>query len=60
VFISEYASDVDEFTPEQLTQAYEEMLSQMYQKYRKLLGKYNQQKGLFAEYAIINQLMYRA
>ena len=60
VFISEYASDVDEFSPEQITQAYEDMLSQMYQKYRKLLGKYNQQKGLFAEYAIINQLMYRA
>jgi hypothetical protein len=60
VFISEYASDVDDFTPEQISHAYEEMLSQMQNNYFKLLGKYNQQKGLFAEYTLIDQLMYRA
>ena len=60
VFLGEYGEEIDHFNPDDLDHDAGYMLINMQKKYRQLLGKYNQKKGLYAEYAIIEQLMYRA
>jgi hypothetical protein len=39
---------------------YREELEKLKKQYNSLLGKYNNQKGYFAEYVILDQLTYRA
>jgi hypothetical protein len=60
VFLGEFGEEIENFDPNDLAHDARYMLVNMQKKYRQLLGKYNQKQGLYAEYAIIEQLMYRA
>ncbi|MCP4402731.1 MAG: hypothetical protein GY801_36195 [bacterium] len=60
VFRGQYADDIRHFAPEEITQEYNTLYEQAKHEYRGLLGKHNQLKGLFAEFAIINQLRLHA
>ncbi|KPA17719.1 hypothetical protein MHK_002071 [Candidatus Magnetomorum sp. HK-1] len=60
VFIGEYGEDIENFDPDTVQNTYEQMFADMQKKYQSLLGRYNQKKGLYAEYALIEQLMYSA
>ena len=56
VFRGMYGDDIAAFTPETIPNEYQALYEQAQKEYQALLGKYNQTKGLFAEFAIINQL----
>ena len=60
VFRGEYADDIRNFDPKEITQEYKALYEQAKHEYQSLLGKHNQMKGLFAEFAIINQLRLHA
>lgn len=60
VFRGMYADDIQTFDPQEITQEYQRLYEQAQHEYQTLLGKYNQTKGLFAEFAIINQLRLHA
>jgi hypothetical protein len=56
VFRGEYASDIEAFDPRQITNEYKRLFEESQKNYHKLLGKYNQMKGVFAEFLILNKL----
>jgi hypothetical protein len=60
VFRGIYADDIEEFDEKEIIHDYQTLFEKSEQKYRKLLGLYNYSKGLFAEFAIINQLRLNA
>ncbi|GAK53200.1 hypothetical protein U14_04461 [Candidatus Moduliflexus flocculans] len=60
VFRGMYADDIQAFDPQEITNEYKALYAQAKQEYQALLGRYNQTKGLFAEFAIINHLRLRA
>ena len=60
VFRGQYADDIRHFDAREISQEYRALYEQARREYRSLLGKYNQLKGLFAEFAIINQLRLHA
>ncbi len=60
VFRGEYADDIAAFDPQAITHEYKALFEQSQHRYRQLLGKFNYTKGLYAEYAIIDQLRYHA
>ncbi len=60
VFRGEYADDIRNFDPKEITQEYKALYEQAKQDYWEVLGRHNQMKGLFAEFAIINQLRLHA
>ena len=60
VFRGQYADDIRRFDSREIHQEYRGLYEQAQREYRSLLGKYNQMKGLFAEFAIINQLRLHA
>ncbi len=60
VFRGEYADDIRHFDPKEITREYRALYEQAKHEYQVLLGKHNQMKGLFAEFAIINQLRLHA
>lgn len=60
VFRGQYSDDIRHFDPREIQQEYKALYEQSQREYRSLLGKYNQMKGLFAEFAIINQLRLHA
>ncbi len=60
VFRGEYADDIRNFDPKEITREYKALYEKAKQEYHSLLGKHNQMKGLFAEFAIINQLRLHA
>ncbi|MCP4395831.1 MAG: hypothetical protein GY801_00765 [bacterium] len=60
VFRGEYADDIRRFDPKEITQEYKALYEQAKHEYQRLLGKHNQMKGLFAEFATINQLRLHA
>ncbi|MEA1966995.1 MAG: hypothetical protein U9N77_02065 [Thermodesulfobacteriota bacterium] len=60
VFRGRYADDIEEFDPKEITNEYKALFAESQKQYRKLMGRYNRDKGLYAEYLIINQLRYNA
>ena len=56
VFRGIYADDIQAFDPQQITDEYNALYEKAKADYRKLLGQFNQTKGLLAEFVIINQL----
>jgi hypothetical protein len=56
VFRGMYGDDIAAFTPKTIPSEYQALYERVQKEYQALLGKYNQTKGLFAEFAIINQL----
>ncbi len=60
VFRGMYQKDIQTFDPQEITSAYRTLYQCAKADYKQLLGRYNQTKGLFAEFAIINQLRLHA
>jgi hypothetical protein len=60
VFRSKYEDDIKAFDPQDIIKEYKEMLTNWKQKYYEIRGKYSYSKGLFSEYAIIDNLRARA
>jgi len=60
VFRGVYADDINTFDSKAITNEYKALYEKAKEDYQSLLGKYNQTKGLFAEFAIINQLRLHA
>lgn len=60
VFRGIYADDIKEFDVKTITNEYKALYEQSKKDYNELLGLYNYTKGLFAEFAIINQLRLNA
>jgi hypothetical protein len=60
VFRGEYADDIRTFDPQEIGDEYKALYEQAQQKLHTITGKYSQIKGLFAEFAIINQLRLHA
>lgn len=60
MFRGRYADDIRAFDPKEITDEYKALYEQSQKELRKALGKYSQIKGLFAEFAIINQLRLHA
>jgi hypothetical protein len=56
VFRGEYASDIQEFDPKQITNEYKTLFEQTLQRYHELQGRYSQEKGAFAEFLILKKL----
>ena len=60
VFRGVYQKEIEGFDPKDVTREYKALLDESRLKYRKLLGKYNQSKGAWAEFLIIRALKHRA
>ncbi len=59
VFRGVYEEEIREFDVAEIAKEYKEDFGKLYKKYHRLLGKYNYQKGYFAEYLILDQLRLR-
>ena len=60
VFRGVYQKDIEVFDTQELTNEYKALYHKAKQKYQALLGRFNQTKGLLAEFVIINQLRLHA
>ena len=60
VFRGVYEKEIRDFDVKIIKKEYSEALVKMEKQYNHLLGKYNYQKGYYIEYAILDQLKYRA
>ncbi|MCP4147713.1 MAG: hypothetical protein GY757_08175 [bacterium] len=60
VFRGVYQKEIDGFDPREIAREYQGASDKLKQKYHRLQGKYNYQKGYFAEYVILDQLMHHA
>ncbi|MCX6583826.1 MAG: hypothetical protein NT166_26930, partial [Candidatus Aminicenantes bacterium] len=60
VFRGVYEEEIRAFDVKIIKEEYNEVLEKLKKDYYSLLGKYNCQKGYYAEYAILDQLKYRA
>ncbi|MDQ1351298.1 MAG: hypothetical protein QG657_1600, partial [Acidobacteriota bacterium] len=60
VFRGVYEKEIREFDVKVIRKEYLEAFEKLKKDYYSLLGKYNYQKGYYAEYAILDQLKYRA
>jgi hypothetical protein len=60
VFRGKYEKEIREFDVRVIKQEYNEELEKMKKQYERLLGKFNCQKGLFAEYSILDRLLLHA
>lgn len=60
VFRGMYGDDIVAFDANTIPNEYKALYEKAKEDYQSLLGKYNQTKGLFAEFAIINQLRLHA
>ncbi|MCP4150478.1 MAG: hypothetical protein GY757_22210 [bacterium] len=58
VFRGVYQEEIDNFQPEQIKDEYRKSFEDLQKQYRQLQGKFNYQKGYFAEYVILDQLLY--
>jgi hypothetical protein len=56
VFRGVYQKEIEHFDVGEIKKEYSEALEKLEKQYVSLLGKYNYQKGLFAEYLILEQL----
>ncbi|MCP4405329.1 MAG: hypothetical protein GY801_49515 [bacterium] len=60
VFRGVYQKDIEAFDPKEIRNEYKAMYLKAKHDYQRLLGRFNQTKGLLAEFAIINQLRLHA
>ncbi len=60
VFRGVYEKEIREFDVRVIRKEYSEELEKLEKQYDSLLGKFNYQKGYFAEYLILDQLQYHA
>ncbi|MCP5108777.1 MAG: hypothetical protein GY950_35660, partial [bacterium] len=60
VFRGVYQDEIEHFEVGEIKKEYDRSLETLRQEYLRLQGKYNRQKGYFAEYLILEQLLYRA
>lgn len=60
VFRGVYQKEIEQFQPQEITNEYKALYTQARKDYQELLGRYNQTKGMFAEFAIINHLRLHA
>lgn len=60
IFRGVYQKDIQTFDPVEITNEYQALYKQAKDNYRALLGRFNQTKGLLAEFVIINQLRLHA
>ncbi|MCP4399205.1 MAG: hypothetical protein GY801_18125, partial [bacterium] len=60
VFRGVYQKDIQAFDPREITDEYKALYQKARKDYRTLLGRFNQSKGLLAEFVIINQLRLHA
>ena len=60
VFRSKYEDDIKSFDSKDIIKEYQEMLRYWKKKYYEIRGKYSYAKGLYSEYAIIDNLRARA
>lgn len=60
VFRGVYQEEIDIFDPDEIKKEYKKSFELQKRKYKRLLGKFNYQKGLFAEYKIIDRLRLHA
>ncbi|MCP4751588.1 MAG: hypothetical protein GY866_11890, partial [Proteobacteria bacterium] len=60
VFRGVYQKEIENFDEKEITNEYKALFKKSEKKYFKLLGKFNQEKGAWAEYLIINQLRTRS
>ncbi|MCP5107495.1 MAG: hypothetical protein GY950_29175, partial [bacterium] len=60
VFRGVYQKEIDGFDPGEIAREYRGASEKLKRKYHQLQGKYNYQKGYFAEYVILDQLMHHA
>ncbi|MGE5343353.1 MAG: hypothetical protein ACM3SY_17940, partial [Candidatus Omnitrophota bacterium] len=58
VFRGVYQEEIEKFDPAQIKKEFNEDSRKLKKKYQSLLGKHNRQKGYFAEYVILDQLMF--
>lgn len=58
VFRGVYQEEIESFEPGQIKIEYKEASEKIKKQYRQLQGKFNYQKGYFAEYVILDQLIY--
>ena len=59
VFRGVYQKEIEHFEVGEIKKEYHRSFEALKREYRKLQGKYNYQKGYFAEYLILDQLRYR-
>jgi hypothetical protein len=60
VFLGVYEKEIRKFDVRVIKKEYSEEFKELKTKYDRLLGKYNCQKGYFAEYLILDQLKFHA
>ncbi|MCP5102729.1 MAG: hypothetical protein GY950_05100 [bacterium] len=60
VFRGVYQEEIERFEPGQIKKEYRAAFEKLKKQYHQLQGKYNYQKGYFAEYLILDQLRYHA
>jgi hypothetical protein len=60
VFRGVYQDEIEHFEVGEIKKEYDRSLEKLREAYFRLQGKYNHQKGHFAEYLILDQLKYRA
>ncbi len=60
VFRGVYQKEIEAFDPKEVADDYKKLYERSQAELRKLLGKYNQAKGAFAEYLIIRRLRHDA
>ncbi len=60
VFRGVYQEEIEQFDPSDINLENRAAVKKLEQKYNRLLGKLNYQKGYFAEYLVLDQLLYHA
>jgi hypothetical protein len=60
VFRGVYQEEIDGFDPKEIREEYRGASDALKKQYHQLQGKFNYQKGYFAEYVILDQLMHHA
>jgi len=60
VFRGVYQDEIEHFDIHDIKKEYARSFEKLKRRYRRLQGKYNSQKGYFAEYLILDELKYRA
>ncbi len=60
VFRGVYQDEIEQFDVKEIQKEYHRSFEKLKRQYRRLQGKYNYQKGYFAEYLILDRLRYDA
>ena len=60
VFRGRYADEIREFDPKEITNEYKALFEEFREKYRQVSGRQSHYKGMYAEFMILNHLMYHA